>query len=165
MKNQKGITLVALVITIIVLLILAGVSISLVVGNNGVLTQASNAVIENTKAAAKQDIKMAVASCYADYSAAWAKNQSVEFDTYLTVEKIGAYLNGGTLTEVKANGEAPGENEEGVAFKYVFGSNNDYVYFKVDNSSGAVTFNDEVSNAEKFVTESSSPSENTFEEG
>ena len=42
MKNQKGITLVALIITIIVMLILAGVSISLVVGDNGVLTQAQN---------------------------------------------------------------------------------------------------------------------------
>ena len=43
-KEQKGITLVALVITIIVLLILAGVSISLVMGENGVLGQAANAV-------------------------------------------------------------------------------------------------------------------------
>ena len=37
MKKEKGITLVALVITIVVLLILAGVSISLLVGNNGQL--------------------------------------------------------------------------------------------------------------------------------
>ena len=36
MKNQKGITLVALVVTIIVLLILAGVSLSLVMGNEGI---------------------------------------------------------------------------------------------------------------------------------
>lgn len=40
LKEQKGITLVALVITIIVLLILAGVTISLVIGNNGILNQA-----------------------------------------------------------------------------------------------------------------------------
>ena len=40
MKNQKGITLVALVITIIVLIILAGVSIALVLGENGILTKA-----------------------------------------------------------------------------------------------------------------------------
>ena len=49
MRNQKGITLVALVITIIVLLILAGVSISLVLGQNGVLNQASNAVVQQKK--------------------------------------------------------------------------------------------------------------------
>lgn len=38
-KNEKGITLVALVITIIVLLILAGVTISLVIGENGLITR------------------------------------------------------------------------------------------------------------------------------
>ena len=43
MRNQKGITLVALVITIIVLLILAAVSISMVLGPNGILNQANQA--------------------------------------------------------------------------------------------------------------------------
>ena len=42
-QNTRGITLIALVITIIVLLILAGVSISMLTGSNGILTQASNA--------------------------------------------------------------------------------------------------------------------------
>ena len=42
-KNNKGITLIALVITVIVLLILAGVSIAMLTGNNGILTQAQNA--------------------------------------------------------------------------------------------------------------------------
>lgn len=40
LKEQKGITLVALVITIIVLLILAGVTISLTLGENGLLNRA-----------------------------------------------------------------------------------------------------------------------------
>ena len=38
-KNKKGITLVALVVTIVVLLILAGVSLNLLIGNNGVLQE------------------------------------------------------------------------------------------------------------------------------
>ena len=38
--NQKGITLVALVITIIVLMILAGISLSFVLGDNGILKKA-----------------------------------------------------------------------------------------------------------------------------
>ena len=42
LKNMKGITLIALVITIIVLLILAGVSIAMLTGQNGILTQAQN---------------------------------------------------------------------------------------------------------------------------
>ncbi|MFR5190180.1 MAG: hypothetical protein ACLTEH_02840 [Clostridia bacterium] len=43
LKEQKGVTLVALVITIIVLIILAGVSISMVIGNNGIATRAQEA--------------------------------------------------------------------------------------------------------------------------
>ena len=42
-KKQSGITLVALVVTIVVLLILAGVSINLVLGENGLITQAKEA--------------------------------------------------------------------------------------------------------------------------
>ena len=49
-KEKRGITLIALIITIIVLLILAGVTISMVVGDNGVLKQAQNAKIKTEKA-------------------------------------------------------------------------------------------------------------------
>ena len=52
MMKEKGITLIALVITIIVLLILSGVSIAMLTGNNGILTQAQRAK-EATEAAAK----------------------------------------------------------------------------------------------------------------
>ena len=41
--NEKGITLIALVVTIIVLLILAGISIGALTGNNGIINQAQNA--------------------------------------------------------------------------------------------------------------------------
>ena len=64
MKNKNGITLIALVITIIVLLILAGVSISLTLGNNGVLSQATNAVTVSGKAKEKEKLQMEVASSY-----------------------------------------------------------------------------------------------------
>ena len=50
MKNQSGITLVALVVTIVVLLILAGVSINLILGENGLIAQAKDAR-EQTKTA------------------------------------------------------------------------------------------------------------------
>ena len=43
LKRKRGITLVALIITIIVLLILAGVSISMIIGENGLLTKAQKA--------------------------------------------------------------------------------------------------------------------------
>lgn len=49
-RKEKGITLIALVITIIVLLILAGVSIAMLTGDNGIITQAKNAKEETEKA-------------------------------------------------------------------------------------------------------------------
>ena len=55
-KENKGITLIALVITIIVLLILAGVSIATLTGENGILTRASDADVE-TRAATVEERK------------------------------------------------------------------------------------------------------------
>ena len=60
LKKERGITLIALVITIIVLLILAGVSIAMVTGDNGILTQAAKAKEETEKAQDKEKIKLAV---------------------------------------------------------------------------------------------------------
>ena len=54
LKKEKGITLIALVITIIVLLILAGVSIATLTGDNGILTKASEAK-EKTEAASRKE--------------------------------------------------------------------------------------------------------------
>ena len=50
-RKNKGITLIALVITIIVLLILAGVSIAMLTGQNGILSQAQKAKTETEQAA------------------------------------------------------------------------------------------------------------------
>ena len=61
--KQKGITLIALVITIIVLLILAGITIAMLTGQNGVLTQANNAKI----AQAHGNVKDSMALAYNEY--------------------------------------------------------------------------------------------------
>ena len=56
MKNNKGITLIALVVTIIVLLILAAVSIAMLTGQNGILTRASEASWETKLRSASETI-------------------------------------------------------------------------------------------------------------
>ena len=58
--NVKGITLIALVVTIIVLLILAGVSIAMLTGNNGILTQAQNSKVKTEEATEKEGVGLAV---------------------------------------------------------------------------------------------------------
>ena len=57
-KSTKGITLIALVVTIIILLILAGVSIAMLTGNNGILTQGKKAKEEQAHAAVKEGIML-----------------------------------------------------------------------------------------------------------
>ena len=64
-KKQKGITLIALVVTIIVLLILAGVSIAMLTGNNGILTQGKRAKEETTVGHEKEAVQMAYAGAKA----------------------------------------------------------------------------------------------------
>ena len=63
-KNTKGITLIALVITIIVILILAGVSINMLFGDNGLLTKAQEAADANTKAGAQDKVATEVLASY-----------------------------------------------------------------------------------------------------
>ena len=53
-RKNEGITLVALVITIIVLLILAGVTLSMVVGDNGIITKAKEAKQNMSNATAEE---------------------------------------------------------------------------------------------------------------
>ena len=59
-NNRKGITLIALVITIIVLLILAGVTIATLTGENGILTRAQEAKTQTEEAEDIEKIRLAI---------------------------------------------------------------------------------------------------------
>ena len=58
-KKAKGITLIALVVTIIVLLLLAGISITMLTGQNGILNRATQAKAETTRSQAEEKVKLA----------------------------------------------------------------------------------------------------------
>ena len=58
LKKQKGITLIALVVTIVVLLILAGVTISLLLDENGIITKSKDARNANRAGAIKEEITL-----------------------------------------------------------------------------------------------------------
>ena len=59
-KKARGITLISLVITIIILLILAGVTLSLTLGDNGIITQAQKAKEAQEIATIKEDFQLAI---------------------------------------------------------------------------------------------------------
>lgn len=76
MKNQKGITLVSLVITIIVLVMLAGVAIVALMGDNSVLRQANSARVTNLESTVNEEVKLACAALRIAVAEAQAKNNS-----------------------------------------------------------------------------------------
>ena len=67
MRNEKGITLIALVITIIVLLILAGISIAMLTGENGLLNKSKESAAASAVAGAKDEISLEFQKEMADY--------------------------------------------------------------------------------------------------
>lgn len=66
LKENKGVTLVALVITIIVLLILAGVTLSMVMGDSGIFSKANKASTETTISSAKDAVRLATLEAVTD---------------------------------------------------------------------------------------------------
>lgn len=66
LKGQKGITLVALVVTIIVLIILAGVSIALVLGDNGIINKAKEGKTNYALGANEEDAQLSNAIAWTD---------------------------------------------------------------------------------------------------
>lgn len=65
-RNQRGITLIALVITIIVLLILAGVTINVLLGQDGIINRTQQAKEQHEYAAAKEIIDLKLVEIYTD---------------------------------------------------------------------------------------------------
>ena len=98
--KQNGITLIALVITIIVLLILAGVSIATLTGENGILTRANEAKINTEIAEEREKVELSATS-------ALAEDLGGEIDIDKLRGELGKYFEDGKY-EVE-----PGTNEDG----------------------------------------------------
>ena len=65
-ENNRGITIIALVVTIIVLLILAGISIAAITGDNGIINKSDEARIETEIATYKEQLEVIKHGEYAD---------------------------------------------------------------------------------------------------
>lgn len=108
MRNQKGITLVALVVTIVVLLILAGTSIAMLAGDSGIITNAQQSKAANTEGEVVDKIKMAFntiktevvvkSSINADYNAQAAETEKALAQTIVDELGLSATIVSGTAT-------------------------------------------------------------------
>lgn len=121
MKNNKGITLIALVVTIIVLLILAGVSIAMLTGQNGILNRGQEAAYKNALTDAKDQISLKVAECITNYNAVVYAGATItgittttDLDTYISTElatlKTNLEKNNVTVSLPTINEGAPESN-------------------------------------------------------
>ena len=108
-KNQKGITLIALVITIIVLIILASVSIAMLTGENGILKKATTAKEKTIEAEDEEKIQLAVLA---------SRDNNGDFNKDLLKEELKKYGltgvdNSDGSTTVTVNGKTYTIDDEG----------------------------------------------------
>ena len=113
--NEKAITLIALVVTIVILLILAGVTITMTLGQNGLFTRAREGAAAYNESEVRDDLSMLITQYTWDKAAE------------KTDKSLGDYLKENGATSVKAN--ANGKTLE-VEYKgYVFTVNNNFILF------------------------------------
>lgn len=92
-NGNKGITLIALVITIIVLLILAGVSIAMLTGDNSILANATKVRRDKAIGDVREEALLAITTAFTDYHSKEAtktlgEGESLQSITYVELKKV-----------------------------------------------------------------------------
>ncbi len=90
--QNKGITLVALVITIIIIIILATVAINLAFGNNGLITQAQRAKLEQEIATARETLTMILGDAFVEKKTNPEYDQDEFLDEFIKEREPNVYL-------------------------------------------------------------------------
>ena len=83
-KSQKGITLIALIVTIIVLIIIAGISIATLTADNGVLRQVNSAKVSNIEGTAREQMDLAASAMRIAIAEAAAQDNSYRANKNVT---------------------------------------------------------------------------------
>ena len=111
-KQERGITLIALVVTIVVLLILAGVSISLVLNNNGVISKAKDAKNQYAEAQTNDEKQLNEVSDWIDTKV----GETTGGDSVTKIDGVpipeGYYYVGGTKAKGLVISDAEADNEK-----------------------------------------------------
>lgn len=102
LKKQTGITLIALVVTIIVLLILAGVSLSLIAGSNGIISKAEKAVKQTNDANILEEVQLVISEGTMQY---YLDSTSETLAEYLAKNYSNYETASGAIIDFDENGE------------------------------------------------------------
>ena len=111
MRNQRGITLIALVITIVVMLILAGVTITTAMGN-GVIEKSAGAQKEGNKQAERERLAIYIQGHYLNnYSNSISDESEVlDLNTLIPEATELSEATGGKAVQINATGIIYGDN-------------------------------------------------------
>ncbi len=136
LKQKKGITLIALVVTIIVLLILAGISITMLSGNNGILNRATEAKMETIAGQVQEEKDLWELTKLVN---SYTSNETESLDELL--ERLGPnnqkLLTAEQVEEIKTTGEVTIGSRT-----IVFGLENQFEIGEVVTANGLKKFKD-----------------------
>ncbi len=143
-RKESGITLIALVVTIVVLLILAGVSISMLTGENGIVTQAQKASVKNDNGTVLEALRLKLSQYLSENKGTYTKDklELLRDDEIIDENNIINVLN---LVEQKLK-TGNGSNNKDV---YVIEDNHLYYY---DNKGNKTDLGD-LGNTEETIPE------------
>lgn len=132
--NEKGITLVALVLTVIIMVIMAGITANALVGENGILGNVMNAKTRHEDEGAKEELQLAwsarMTKFYEDVAA--GKATYADIDKYFSKTELNAMFRtgGGQITRINYN-------EDGT-FNIWYKSDGDVNYIGVVRRNGEI---------------------------
>ena len=137
-KQEKGITLIALVVTIVVLLILAGVSISLVLNNNGVISKAKEARNQYAEAQTNDEKQLNEVSDWIKETVGDTTGGSSDYDPESEGVPIpeGFYYVGGTKASGLVISDSAKDKDSQYKGKTIVGTDlvgNQFVWIPVEN--------------------------------
>ena len=121
-KNESGITLVALVVSIIVMLVLAGVSLNATIGENGIVTRAQEAALQQKVAEELENLNLELTKLNVD---------TISTDETMAIQDIANYLVGkGVIDDFvrTSSGQIAAGIDTTTGNKYFFGTKGDNTY-------------------------------------
>lgn len=137
LKNNSGITLVTLIITIVVILILAGISIAAITGDNGLITQ-SKAIQSNIEKAEKEGQQIINSMQPAEYTEDGTKNLTDSDTKAPTINSINVTDITSTSFKVTVNVTETGSGIEKIEYS-------------IDDGNTYVTANDKLAKSYIFT--------------
>lgn len=144
-NSQKGVTLIALIVTIIVLVILAGVTISSLIGDDGIVVETQVAAEDTQKATAKDELVLAWSNLDLQYWKAKAQDNNIQKSDYFNLENLNSKLKGkGVVQDITfdKNGNANVKyvsNSSQIAFDFTVDNAGEVLLVGTDNGNGNTT--------------------------